>query len=243
MPADPHPWNGPLLAVPATLALMAVPNRAEALSLLLSTAPSPRLLQHVTVVAELAAFLAHRASQAGLDVDRRLVEAAALLHDIDKALPADHPDRVLGHGQAGAAWLAAAGHPELARCVSAHPVMQLTEPGAAEWVVSAPLEERIVSYADKRATQRVVSLEKRFARWRRRHPEYVESIDAAFAMARSLEAGLCREIGVRPEEVERLRWVEDAIERARANGRLGVAVGTGTSAGRSSVSGDPSAVA
>ena len=66
---------------------MAVPTRTEALSLLLSTSPSPRLLQHVTVVAEVAAFLAYRAAQAGLVVDRRLVETAALLHDVDKALP------------------------------------------------------------------------------------------------------------------------------------------------------------
>jgi putative nucleotidyltransferase with HDIG domain len=199
---------------------MAVPNRAEAISLLLSTAPSARLQQHVTVVAEVAAFLAYRAIQAGLDVDRRLVEAAALLHDIDKALPPDHPSRALGHGRAGAAWLIEAGHPELARCVSAHPVMQLTTPDAAAWVADAPLEERIVSYADKRATQRMVSLAKRFARWRRRHPEYIESIDVAFDMAERLEAGICGAIGIRPEQVERLRWVEDALERARSNGQL-----------------------
>ena len=77
---------------------MAVPTRTEALSLLMSTSPSPRLLQHVTVVAEVASFLAFRANRAGLVVDRRLVETAALLHDIDKALPRDHPLRSLGHG-------------------------------------------------------------------------------------------------------------------------------------------------
>jgi hypothetical protein len=121
--------------------------------------------------------------------------------------------------------------------------MQLTEPGAAEWIADAPLEERIVSYADKRATQRVVSLEKRFARWRRRHPEYVESIDEAFTMAQRLEASLCAAIGISPDEVERLRWVEDAIERARVNGRLGEADGAGTLVERSPVATDPSRAA
>jgi len=199
---------------------MAVPTRAEALSLLMSTAPSPRLLQHVTVVAEVAAFLAHRAAQAGLVVDRRLVETAALLHDVDKALPRDHRDVDLGHGQAGAAWLSRAGHPELARCVSTHPVMRLSEPGAAVWVAQAPLEERIVSYADKRATQRMVSLEKRFARWQRRHPEHASHLDEALLMARRLEANLCAAMGIAPVDVERLDWVEDALAHARANGRL-----------------------
>jgi putative nucleotidyltransferase with HDIG domain len=193
---------------------MAVPTRTEALSLLMSVSPSARLLQHVTVVAEVASFLAYRASQAGLVVDRRLVETAALLHDVDKALPVDHPLRSLGHGRAGAAWLREAGHAELSRPVAAHPVMQLDEPGAAAWISDAALEDRIVCYADKRATQRVVSLDQRFGRWQRKHPEYAERLSETLLMARRLEAELCGTIGVRPEAVERLHWVDDAIARA-----------------------------
>jgi putative nucleotidyltransferase with HDIG domain len=200
---------------------MAVPTRAEALSLLMSTHPSPRLLQHVTVVAEVAAFLAVRAGRAGLAVDRRLVETAALLHDIDKALPADHPVKALGHGRAGAEWLSQAGHAELARAVAGHPVMTLDAPDAAEWVEHGPLEERIVCYADKRATQRLISLDQRFERWRRRHPEYVEQLDRTLARARRLETRLCEQLAIRPDEVERVRWVEPARDRAEANGRLG----------------------
>jgi len=199
---------------------MAVPTRSEALSLLMSTAPSPRLLQHMTVVAEVASFLAYRATRAGVVVDRRLVETAALLHDIDKTLPPQHPLRALGHGKAGAAWLSEAGHPELARTLVAHPVTRLTDADAAAWVSQGPLEERIVTYADKRGTQRVVSLEQRFDRWRRKHPEYRDKLDRAFAMACRLEVGLCDTIGIEVTDVERLRWVEDAVARATAKGSL-----------------------
>ena len=199
---------------------MAVPTRTEALALLLSTSPAPRLLQHMTVVAEVASFLAYRASRAGVNVDRRLVETAALLHDIDKALPREHPLRSLGHGAAGAAWVSEAGHPELAKAILAHPVSRLNTPGAVDWVVAASLEERIVTYADKRATQRVVSLEQRFERWRRKHPEYSDGLDRALAMAQRLEANLCEAVGIKPTEVERLRWVDDAMAHARANGNL-----------------------
>ncbi len=208
------------MATPATLDLMAVPTRTEALSLLMSTSPSPRLLQHVVVVAEVAAFLAYRASRAGIVVDRRLVETAALLHDVDKALPLDHPLRALGHGKAGAVWLSEAGHPELARTLVAHPVTRFTDPDAARWVTDAPIEERIVTYADKRATQRVVSLEQRFERWRRKHPEYADQLARALVTACRLETTLCETIGLDPTEVERLRWVDDAIARAMANGSL-----------------------
>lgn len=199
---------------------MAVPTRTEALSLLLSISPSPRLLQHVTVVAEVAAFLAYRATRAGVSVDRRLVETAALLHDVDKALPSEHPFRALGHGQAGAAWLREAGHAELAPVLVAHPVSRLAAADAPMWVDHAPIEERIVVYADKRATQRVVSLEQRFDRWRRRHPEYTEGLDRAYAMALRLEAGLCGAIGIAPADVERLRWVDPARAHGEAMGSL-----------------------
>ena len=199
---------------------MAVPTRTEALSLLMSVSPSPRLLQHATVVAEVASFLAYRASQVGVAVDRRLVVTAALLHDIDKALPKSHPLRKLGHGKAGAAWLSEAGHPELARAIEAHPVMRLNDPDAADWVNDGPIEERIVTYADKRATQRVISLEKRFERWQRKHPEYRERLEAAFETAHLLETTLCAAIGITATQVGRLRWVEDALARAEAAGTI-----------------------
>ena len=197
---------------------MAVPTRTEALSLLMSTSPSPRLLQHVTVVAEVAAFLAYRATRAGVNVDRRLVETAALLHDVDKALPPDHPLKPLGHGPAGAAWLSEAGHPELARTLVAHPVTRFTDADAGRWVAEAPMEERIVTYADKRATQRVVSLDQRFDRWRRKHPEYEAKLEHAQEVARALESAVCGAVGVEPCQVERLRWVDEALQRALANG-------------------------
>lgn len=199
---------------------MAVPTRAEALKLFLSLSPSPRLLRHSTVVAELSSFLAYRAEQARLSVDRRLAVTAALLHDVDKALPADHELRKLGHGAAGAEWLAAAGHPELSRAVAAHPVMRLNDPAAADWVANGPIEEHIVTYADKRATQRVVSLDQRFERWQRKHPEYSARLASARTVAIELETRLCAQLAITPGQVERLRWVDEALSRATEAGTI-----------------------
>ena len=67
---------------------MTVPRRVEAASLLLSLDPPPWFVRHARAVAEVAGFLARRMDEGGTAVDRRLVEAAALLHDVDKILPA-----------------------------------------------------------------------------------------------------------------------------------------------------------
>ena len=53
---------------------------------------SPTLVRrHARAVAEVAGWLAGRIDARGVAVDRRLVEAAALLHDADKALPVTDP--------------------------------------------------------------------------------------------------------------------------------------------------------
>ena len=55
--------------------------------------PTDLVVRHARAVAEVAAFLAARMETRGSPVDRRLVEAAALLHDVDKVLPARDPAR------------------------------------------------------------------------------------------------------------------------------------------------------
>ena len=197
---------------------MTVPGRVDAASLLLSLDPPPWFVRHARAVAEVAAWLAARIEARGVAVDRRLVEAAALLHDVDKALPADDPARALPHGDGSAAWLTRAGHPELARAVAGHPVTRLADgDGYRRWAAFASREERIVAYADKRARQGLVSMDSRFATWRRRHPTDLD--DAGLSVIRSradrLEADVCRAAGVAPGDVRRLAWTGAALRAAR----------------------------
>ena len=91
---------------------MTVPGRMDAASLLLSLDPQPWFVRHARAVAEVAGWLAARIDGRGIAVDRRLVEAAALLHDADKALPAGDPARALPHGEGRLRGLA---HPARAR--------------------------------------------------------------------------------------------------------------------------------
>lgn len=205
---------------------MTVPSRQEAASLLLSLDPPAWQLRHSRAVAEVAAFLAGRAARRGFRVDVALVEAAALLHDVDKTPGLDRVDGHLPHGERGASWLARNGLDELSEPVRWHPVGRLVERGWERLLAPDPdadVELRVVAYADKRAGQRLESLGSRFAGWRRRYPVGQDGWDDARASialdrARRLEALVCGWAGVEPEEVRRLRWTVGAIERAQARG-------------------------
>jgi HD superfamily phosphodiesterase len=199
---------------------MTVPGRVEAAELLLSLDPPAWFLRHAQAVAEVASWLAARtaARTTAGQVDRSLVEAAALLHDADKVLPAGDPAAALPHGDGSAAWLARRGHAELGPAVAAHPVTRLVDAECYRaWAAAASLEERIVAYADKRAGQRLEPMAARFASWQRRYPGGWSTAEAVAVRRRAdyLESDVCRAAGVAPNEVRRLRWTGAALLAAR----------------------------
>ena len=169
-------------------------------------------------VAEIASWLAGRIAERGEAVDRPLVEAAALLHDVDKLLPQTPGDPWI-HGLAGADWLVWKGHAELAPAVATHPVFRLAEDDGDRIAgPAAPLEVRIVAYADKRAGQQIEPMASRFAGWARRYPHgwSGEVVEVARRRAELLEADVCRRAGVAPAGVRRLRWTGAALAEGRA---------------------------
>ena len=142
-----------------------------------------------------------------------MVDAAGLLHDLDKALPGSDPVKGLGHGDAGAAWLRERGHDELAGAVASHPVMRLTQDERYEfWVRDATVEERVVAYADKRAMQDLVSMEERFRYWVERHGD-TDAMQVARERAERLEEEVCAAAGVSADQLERERWAEAALDQ------------------------------
>lgn len=206
---------------------MSVPGRREAARLLVALDPPSWHVRHAVAVADVAACLARAAAARGHAVDGPLVEAAALLHDADKALPAGDPARALPHGEGSAAWLARLGHPELAEAVRDHPVTRLADPAEAARLAAAPLEARLVAYADKRAGARLEPMAARFASWRRRYPDGPAGggpgagwqgplAAAVWARAEALERDVCAVTGLLPGEVRRVRWAAEAVRAARA---------------------------
>ena len=207
---------------------MTVPGRQAAAALLLSLDPPPWHLRHARAVAEIAGWLAARAAARGVPLDRRLVESAALLHDVDKALPPDAAERRFPHGEGSAAWLAEHGHAELGPAVARHPVTRLGDgPPADAWIATADPAALLVAYADKRAGQQLQSMAARFADWQRRYPEPVAGAPgrrgwdiatraAVRDRAAALEARACALAGCQPGDVRRLAWTAAAFKSARS---------------------------
>lgn len=206
---------------------MTSPSRREAARLLLSLEPPAWFLAHACAVADVAGWLARRAEAQGEDVDVAAVEAAALLHDVDK-LPAVGRPAGVRHGDGSALFLEARGLPLLAPIVRDHPVTRFGIPEDAARLAAASIEARLVAYADKRAGQHLESMEERFASWRRRYPTTASGTaapgraawtDAEVALvqdrARALELDVCAKAGAAPGDVRRLRWSRRALEAAR----------------------------
>lgn len=189
---------------------MSVPTREEALRILTDLGAPAWLIRHSAAVAEIGTFLARHIQARGTVVDASLIEAAALLHDLDKTLPAGDELLLLGHGTAGAEWLRQHGHGEIAAVVAGHPATLLSDDQRyRQWLRDVSPEVRIVAYADKRAEQDVVSLDDRFAAWRERHPEYADSLAVALERARRLEREVCAAAGIAPAQVGRAAWFAD----------------------------------
>jgi ribosomal protein S14 len=210
---------------------MTVPSRREAARLLLSLDPPGWSLQHACAVADVAAWLARAIERNGTACDVRAVEAAALLHDVDK-IPAGHMDG-LRHGDGSAAWLEAHGMGELAPLVQDHPVPRLADDADAARLARASIEAKVIAYADKRAGQRLESMDERFGSWRRRYPsgpgEPVlrehdrpprgkgwsdEVAQRVVDRALALEHEVCALAGTEPGSVRRLRWSRRALREA-----------------------------
>jgi hypothetical protein len=155
------------------------------------------------------------------------VEAAALLHDIDKLDRVKVETAGMAHSDGSAEWLRRRGYSELGPVIAGHPVTRLAD-GAwfNRWISEASPGALIVSYSDKRAGQRLESMADRFASWERRYPPAQraerargtwteQTLADVMERAAEIERRTCELAGVTPEMVARLAWTSAAFAAAR----------------------------
>jgi putative nucleotidyltransferase with HDIG domain len=183
---------------------VAVPDRDTARQLLVAAGLPDGVVVHSEGVARVAVAAAGLVAEASIPVDGSLVEAAALLHDIDKA----EIRRTGGeHGIAGARRLEALGYAELAMPVASHPLNALLDDDRHP--IGWP--SVLVAVADRHVAQSFVTVDERLDDMKVRHPEHADAIETARRPAHALTEQLAEATGLSVDAlVERLRAAWEA---------------------------------
>lgn len=137
---------------------------------------------HVSCVASLATDLAKKLETKGYAVNKDLLLAAALLHDIDKAVtprPGEqHPDTAVRI-------LQEEGMDEVAALVRTHPLHAILDLAISpkSW------EEKLLYLSDKMVKYEVLGVDRRFALWNAEHlPKDAQQVlDSCFPKVKALE--------------------------------------------------------
>jgi uncharacterized protein len=186
---------------------MAVPDLATARRVLDEAGLPDGIVVHSEGVRRVAVAAAGMVVEAGIPLDGRLVEAAALLHDIDKErIRRDGGE----HGIVGARMLTDMGYDELAIPVASHPISRLLDD--ERFPIGWP--SVLLAVADRHVAQEFVTIEERLGDMVRRHPDHAERIRAAAPAAHVLDAQLAEVVELTVTElVERLRMAWAAADR------------------------------
>lgn len=178
---------------------MAIPSPDEARRILAARKPAPGIVHHVEGVARVAGEAARLLAASGIPIDVGLVEAAAVLHDLDKVEPGD---ATLPHGAQAGRLLAEMGFGELAVPVASHPVTALLD----EALYPRGWASVVLAIADRHVAQEFLTIDQRLDDMQRRHPAYRASIEAARRPSHALERELAQTCGLSEEAlVDRLR--------------------------------------
>jgi putative nucleotidyltransferase with HDIG domain len=132
-----------------------IPSKDECLRLIAKVKMMDHIVLHSRQVSQVALFLADRLNTAKFNLNRNLIFAAALLHDITKTRSFATGEN---HAKSGAELILSLGYPEVGHIIAQHVHLDhfcFQDP---------PNEAELVNYADKRVLHAdVVSLDERMA--------------------------------------------------------------------------------
>ena len=147
---------------------------------------------HVALVARVAMFFASK-----IRVDKKLLLAAALLHDIDKTVSREnHPDtavRILRDEGMG----------EVADLVATHPLHAILDPA----ISPKTREQKLLFLSDKMVKYDIVGVDKRFALWNEeRLPQQEQKIiDACYPEVKKLEQEVFRLAQISHDDILKMK--------------------------------------
>ncbi|MEK7533056.1 MAG: HD domain-containing protein [Patescibacteria group bacterium] len=162
--------------------------------------------KHCRLVAQTALWFARQLVQKNLtlSIDTRLLEAAALVHDIDKMAQKKSNEH---HPDAAVRILRESGYDEVADLVRTHPLHAILD----QSITPKTWEQKLLYLSDKMVKYTIITVDARFALWSRENlPEQVlHEMNAAYPKVKALEKEICTAINVLPRDVARLANKEE----------------------------------
>jgi len=156
---------------------MNIPSREDCLKLLASNKTPFNIICHTKKVAKFAESICDSLIGKGMPVNKDLVIAGALLHDIEK-MKDDHANR-------GADLVTREGFPEVGDLIRFHGYFEINKQGKLD---DLSIEQKILFYADKRVRHdNIVSLEERYADLKKR---YGHNFDEEIKFTKKIESEL-----------------------------------------------------
>jgi putative nucleotidyltransferase with HDIG domain len=156
----------------------------------------PHIADHSRQVCRVAEFLTDGLIKAGVSLDRHLITAAALLHDITKTRSLNSGEN---HAATGGAYLAKRGYLRVSEIVRQHVALDHYSPERV------PDEALIVNYADKRVLHDAITdLDARMTYIRERYGStdaHLKRIDTLWQATIELEARLFAHLPYGPEQL------------------------------------------
>jgi putative nucleotidyltransferase with HDIG domain len=162
-----------------------IPNRQQCLILWDKfKLPSEKRI-HVEEVTKLALYLASKfvIYNSKLRINKDLIQAAAMLHDIDKNIKPKEEER---HPDTAVRVLNELGLPEVAETVKKHPLHAILDPK----IMPQTWEEKIVYLADKMTKYEIIGVDHRFGLWYKENlsQNTVTVLKQAYPQVKKLEA-------------------------------------------------------
>jgi putative nucleotidyltransferase with HDIG domain len=172
-----------------------IPTEAQCRELIAGMGMLDNIVAHCWQVCRVSLLIADHLAGGGLNRD--LIRAAALLHDITKTRSFQTRE---DHAETGAAMLAELGYPEVGCIIGQH--VRLDRYLAS----GSPTEAQIVNYADKRVLHdRIVPLTERMGYILERYgrePDRKQAILLLWEKTEALEARLFASLPFTPEDLE-----------------------------------------
>lgn len=172
-----------------------IPTKQECFDLIREKNIPPRLIKHILAVTKISLFLAKRLIEKGEPVNIKLVQAGALLHDIDKIETLENGQ----HGYTAYDYLMKLGYPEIAQIPKKH--VFNWHNNLSNW------EEKIVIYADLRVTDSIVSLKEEFEYLLKKYGTTEQKrvlIKKYLSLTFELEKEIFDKVGLDPDKLKEL---------------------------------------